>query len=139
MCVCEETATYMHTFYYDAPTRHPEVSMSSKPHSLSYHTLSYQLLYLCLTATMTAISQEKGHFSGHLFVHFLIDHHCSYISSSIFSKRVALKEGEHAFLCIPYLPIFFNCRFSRKGLKHDQLKLKICPGYGQHRLWFRSI
>lgn len=60
-------------------------------------------------------------------MHFLIDHHCSYMSSSIFFTRVTLKEGEHAFLCIPYLPNYFNYRFWRQGLEHDQLKLKYAP------------
>lgn len=116
---------YAHTFYYDAPSRNAAVSMSSMPYILLHRSTTS--FYACVWLPFCWAS-----------VHFLIDHRCSHMSSSIFSYRATLKEGEHAFLCIPCLPNIFNSRFWRKGLEHGQLKLIYAPvmvntGFGLHQ------
>lgn len=109
--------------YYLA-IQNPEVSMFSMPHLL-LHRSSINF-YACVWMLLFWVSAH------------LTDHCCIYKSSSIFSYRATLKEGEHAFICIPCLPNIFKSRFWGKGLKHDQLKHKYAPvmvntGFGLHQ------
>lgn len=106
--------------YYDVPPRIPEVSM---PHFLLHRGLTN----FCVWLPFCWVS-----------VYFLIHHCCNYMSSSIFSCKAILKEGEYAFLCTPSLPSVFNSRLWIKGLKHGQLKHKYAPvmvntGFGLHQ------
>lgn len=111
-------------FYYDVPSRNPDVSVFSMPHILLHGNSSN----FCVWLPFSWVS-----------AHFLIDHCCSYMSSSIFFfYKAILKDGEHAFLCMPFLSNIFNSRFWRKGLEHGQLKHKYAPvmvntGFGLHQ------